>query len=324
MKRYLIIIFCLSLLALSWPLRAQASEVLGIHILSPQELTQAKELLETSNNGEQWKYVTVPFTLADADRVEEWQQFFDQCQKDKFIPIVRLATTAEGASWKIPTKKDIVTLSSALRKLNWPTDERIIIVFNEPNHAKEWGNTLDPEGYAETLSFTSDWFRTERAEYTILPAGLDLAAPNGKDTMEAFAYWKKALKAYPELLASIDAWNSHSYPNPGFSSAPAKKDKMSLRGFQHELAFAEPLAGRKLDVYITETGWEENSTTARRLNDYYAYAMKNIWSDERVKAVTPFLLKGAPGPFERFSFFDKEGNRTRQFEAYRKVIEGGV
>ncbi len=299
----------------------QAQEVLGIHILAPGEINEAKELLQTSSNESKWKHVTVPFTLTDIEKGPQWQAFFDECEKYKFIPILRLATKAEGNYWTVPTKKDIVQLTSALKKLDWPTEERLVIVFNEPNHAKEWGNSLDPEEYADVLAFTSSWLKTEKEKYIVLPAGMDLAAPNGNVTMEAFTYWRRAMKHNPELLASIDAWNSHSYPNPGFSSAPAKKDKMSLRGYQHELAFVEPLASKKFDVYITETGWEENYSTTKKLESYYAYAAKNIWSDERIKAVTPFLLKGAPGPFEKFSFFDESGEKTKQFEAYRKVIE---
>lgn len=299
----------------------QASEVLGIHIIYPSELDAALPLLRTDANKEQWEYVTILYSLDDVAKQTEWQTFFDKCRANKIIPIVRLVTKANGGSWQVPTTKNIIDLSKGLSALTWPRDERLIIVFNEPNHAKEWGNKVDPVDYADVLQFTADWFHTENKGYKILPAGLDLAAPNGRETMEAFTYWKKALEHNPQLFDSLDDWNSHSYPNPAFSSPPTAKTQNSLRGFQHELTFLKKYSEREWGVYITETGWAENASTGRWLSQYYAYASQHIWSDPHVKAVTPFLLNGAPGQFSAFSFLDKNGNKTRQFEAYRKVVE---
>lgn len=298
-----------------------AGEVLGIHILHPYEVEDTELLLKTDANRDSWSYVTIPFTLSDISKKNEWQTFFNKCKEKKLIPIVRLATRIEGDSWSVPTRKEVVELSKALSALDWPSEERIVIVFNEPNHAKEWGNTIDPEGYARLFEFTSSWFRTEQKGYVVLPAAMDLAAPNGSSTMEAFTYWRKAISVAPEIFEYMDGWNSHSYPNPGFSSSPYRNTKDSLRGFQHELAFVKQYSERELPVYITETGWVENKITFPRLAQYYDYAQKNIWSDPRVKAVTPFLLRGASGPFSSFSFFDEYGNRTRQFEAYRRIVE---
>lgn len=303
------------------PREAKAGEVLGIHILHPSEINDVTTLLKTEANKDQWSYVTIPYGLADVEKNTEWQAFFDICRDKKLIPIVRLVTKAEGPTWVVPTKKNIVDLSNGLSKLNWPTDERLVIMFNEPNHAKEWGGTINPEEYATVLRFGAEWFKTEGKNYKVLPAGLDLAAPNGSQTMEAFTYWKRALAVDPDLFQVIDDWNSHSYPNPGFSSSPTRTTQNSLKGFIHELEFVKEHSDRDLGVYITETGWAENAATRRHLTNYYAYAQQHIWSDPRVKAVTPFLLRGAPGPFAEFSFFDQAGNKTVQFDAYRKIIE---
>ncbi len=123
------------------------------------------------------------------------------------------------------------------------------------------------------------------------------------------------------IFSYIDAWNSHSYPNPGFSASPLLSGKNSLRGFEHELAFLDQYLEKKLPVYITETGWVETKKTGGWLSQYYKYAVQHIWSDVQVKAVTPFVLNGAPGTFEEFSFYDKNGNPTKQFYALRKAIE---
>lgn len=298
-----------------------AGDVLGIHILHPSELDDVVTLLKTDKNKEEWSYVTIPYGLEDINRHDEWQAFFNKCKEHKIIPIVRLVTRPEGAQWMVPTTRNIIDLAKGLSALQWPTEERLVIVFNEPNHAKEWGGKVDPVSYADTLQFASDWFRTEKKGYKILPAGLDLAAPNGSQTMEAFTFWKKALEYNPALFETVDDWNSHSYPNPAFSSSPTLNSQNSMRGFKHELEFVKKVSNRDLNVYITETGWAQNASTTRWLGQYYTYAQQHIWSDPKVKAVTPFLLNGAPGPFSTFSFLDQQGNKTKQFDAYRQIIE---
>ena len=103
----------------------------------------------------------------------------------KFQPIVRLVTRFEHDAWIVPTRKDIVDMVAVLSKLDLPQpSERIVIIFNEPNHTKEWGGHIDPVEYAQVLQFAADWMHTEMLGYVVLPAGLDLDAPNGKTTME--------------------------------------------------------------------------------------------------------------------------------------------
>jgi hypothetical protein len=79
--------------------------------------------------------------------------------------------------------------------------------------------------------------------------------------------------------------------------------------------------GKDFDVFITETGWASSYLTNYYLDDYYFYALQHIWSDTRVKAVTPFLMKGSPGPFASFSFFDAANNPTVQLFSLQKAIK---
>lgn len=300
--------------------RAEEVSKVGIHILSPADIDSANQLL-TVEGSDQWRYVTIPFTLDDVDKTDEWQGFFNQAREKKIIPLVRLATRFDNGAWTVPTRQDSVRLISALSKLEWPTNERYIIVFNEVNQSKEWGGTIDPAEYTRTLEFVSNWARSENKNYIILPAAMDLAAPNGSQTEEAFKYLDGMYQADSDVFSYIDKWNSHSYPNPGFSAAPQRTGKNSLRGFEHELAYLKQKTNKDYDVYITETGWEDNRTTSRWLTSYYQYAMKNIWSNPQVKAVTPFVLKGAPGPFANFSFLSNDDKPTRQYVAFRSMIE---
>lgn len=293
-----------------------------MHVLSIDEVRPAVTLLrEQGKDSQDWYYITIPFTLADLERQDQWQRFFAEAKQLRVLPIVRLATVPEGASWKIPTQKNIVDQLNLLAHLEWPTAERRVIIFNEVNHAKEWGNTIDPVQYAELFRFSSLWARSLNKNFIIMPAAMDLAAPNSSVTRDAFSYLSAMHSADNDIFRYADAWNSHSYPNPGFSAPPQRQGKNSLFGYQYELAFLKEKGVETLPVYITETGWEENRKTSRYLSSYYQYAVDRIWEpDERIVAVTPFVFNGAPGPFAGFSFLSADGKPTLHYTALKKVL----
>ena len=227
----------------------------------------------------------------------------------------------DGKSWTIPTRKNITDQITFLSQFDWPHDEKYIIVFNEPNHKSEFGGIIDPVQYTKILKFTADWAHTEDLNYKILPAGLDLAAPNGLFTMEAFNFISRMLKSDKDIFDNIDYWNSHSYPNPGFVSSPTRTGKNSMRGFKYELDYLKKNLNKDFKVFITETGWINNAITSRWLDYYYQYSADHIWSDDRVIAITPFILRGDPGPFSGFAFIDRHSKPTKHYSAYQKVLE---
>lgn len=307
--------------------KAQGGQVLGVHILNPFELDDVSELLGVTQSENQWRYVTIPFTLDDLNKVDDWSQFFDKARRRRIIPLIRLSTRFENGSWKIPTRIEVVEMLEFLARQDWPTVDKHIIVFNEVNHANEWGGRLDPVGYTRIFRFASSWAHSQGKNFIVMPAALDLAASNGGQTMEAFNYLNQMYWADNEIFSYLDVWNSHSYPNPGFSSSPERIGQNSLRGFEHELDYLKNKTGRDYLVFITETGWRANSSTLPWLESYYSYALENIWSDPRIIAVTPFLLHGSPGPFSSFSFIDQNGQPTAQYRALQSALakrsEGG-
>lgn len=293
------------------PRSALASPALGIHLLDPNELPQAADLAEgTADNP---GAVTVVLR-SDDHNLSKWQTFFDLAAKHNIIPIIRLATTMEPGGWRRPTKKDIVHHATFLNFLNWHRDSLPVIVFNEPNHAGEWGGEVNPEDYAEVFDFTASWFHTEPKHYIVMPAGLDAAAPNGSSTMDSFTYLRRMFAAKPELGQKIDALASHAYPNPGFIGSPYDQGKNSLRGFTHELTLFKEFTQKDLDVYITETGWRSTPSVSNKITEYYSYAINNIWKDDKIKAVTPFVYAAASGPFQEFSFTNPNGSPTLQYQ----------
>lgn len=323
MKRLLFIIFIaiFSVFFSATPLFA--GQVLGVHILHPAEMEEAATLIKNEYNQDDWSYVTMTLSLEDLAKKDEWQKAFDQAKNYKIKPIVRLVTRfdSEKNAWAVPTRAEIVSYFSFLNSLTWPTENKLLIAFNEVNHASEWGGSLNPGQYAGILSFVADWAHTENNHYLILPAAMDLAANNSGNTREAFAYLNQMLEGEPDVFSKIDFWNSHSYPNPAFSSAPQKTGQNSLSGFAYELDWLKEKTGRELKVFITETGWEENSKTKNKLYNYYSYAAEKIWTDERIVAVTPFVLKGDPGPFSKFTLIKGDNQTTIQYTAVQNAIK---
>lgn len=303
------------------PAHATQGSTLGIHILNPSEAQNAKTLLTSADqNKDIWHYVTVPLTLNDLQKKSDWQNFFEYAHQQKLIPIVRLTTRFSDGAWQVPTKKNIVDLITFLSDLQWPSDERYIIAFNEVNHATEWGNSLNPSEYADVLRFTSNWAKSEDKNYLILPAAMDLSSVNSHSSMEAFTYLQQMQQADPQIFDYVDFWNSHSYPNPGFSGKATQKGQQSISGFVTELNYLKDKTGHDFQTFITETGWIENAATTKNLDDYYQYAAEHVWSDPHVIAVTPFILQGDPGPYSGFTFINKKGQPTKQYQAFQKAM----
>lgn len=319
-KTYISILSALLLILLS-PTPTSAMTGFGVHILRPEEISQAKAFLREENNPDVWHYVTIPLTLDDLNHSQEWQTFFTTAKQDKIIPIIRLATRFENGAWQIPTRKNITELFTFLNRFDWPTNERYVIVFNEVNHSAEWGGQLNPASYAAALEFASSWAHSEGKNYVILPSAMDLAANNSTQTREAFTYLDQMVATDPEILSAIDVWNSHSYPNPGFSSAPTQSGQASVRGFIHELAWLKEKTGKDYQTFITETGWMNTPQTSRWLTQYYLYSLQHVWSNPQVIGVTPFLLKGDPGPFSKFGFIDQNDQPTAQYKAVQEAFK---
>ncbi len=315
--KYLLGILSFLVVLLVSPLQAQAANVpIGFHLLDPFELS----LAETYRLSDEPLYVTVPWSIYDRRR-NVWENFFREAQAANVRPIIRWVTEFKDGVWTIPSRKDIVEAAHFMSSLSG-LNERIVVLFNEPNHAVEWGGEVNPEDYAELALFAAQWLKTEPVSYIVLPAGLDADAPNAETTMESFRYIDKMYETEPQLFEVIDAWTSHSYPNPGFSGSAYDTGKNSLRGYEWELTHLEQLSGRDFDVYITETGWKSGGKSTWTLNRNYAQFVKMLEDNPRIKAVTVFLLRGSNGPFEEFSLLDSENQPTAQLKALEKALDG--
>lgn len=295
----------------------------GIHILFPDELEDAAKLVNTSEGD--WGYVIIPIQTADKDIVK-WQSFMDQAKSLHLIPIIRLATNGDyfnTAVWQKPTNEDILDFANFLSCLEWPIQNKYVVIFNEVNRGDEWGGIPDPADYANILSYSVSIFKSRDQNFFILPAGMDNAAANvpGK-SMDEYVYFKLMNQAVPGIFNQIDGITSHSYPNPGFSQPPFVKTEKSIISYQYEKELIESMSNKKLPVFITETGWQISSN----LNDslaasYYKAAFSSVWSDNNIVTVMPFLLRAGAGAFTEFSLLDLKGDPTLRHKAICEITK---
>lgn len=307
---FLMFVFPQKILAVEDPL-AVPNNKFGIHILFSDEIDEAAAF--ANSNGGQWGYVTIPIQAGDKD-IEKWQKFMDSAKKNKIIPIVRLATEGDyfnTSVWRKPTFEDIVDFANFLDSLSWPTKNRYVIIFNEVNRGNEWGGAPDPSEYAEILSFASDKFKEKNSDFFIISSGMDNASITIPQVSYDKMHFLDAMEYFiPGVLNKIDAVSSHSYPNPAFSQPPQKNGEQSIASFLHEKKFIEQFTNKDLPVFITETGWTKNALSQETIATYYNFAFTNVWNNESIVAVTPFLLRANQGPFMQFSLLEENGGKS--------------
>ncbi len=310
-------IFAEPAFAIENPLQAPNNKF-GIHIQSTSDLHDAANLVNSTNGD--WGYVTVVIR-EDERKVEDWQKEFDNMRRLHLIPIVRIASKSTGNHWEKLDTNHISDWATFLDSLNWVVKNRYIIVGNEPNHAKEWGGQVSPEEYSDYLLQFSKTLKEKSPDFFILPAGLDASAPNDISHMDEVKFLKNMIQKNSDIFDKVDGWTSHSYPNPGFSGLETDEGRGSIRTFEWEIDFLKKLGITKdLPIFITETGWvhpsmdkkNENAskntkaieTIAKRL----VYAFQNVWNQDKIVAVTPFILNYQENPFSQFSWRKYDGS----------------
>lgn len=326
MKSILILLSLISYLFFASPTYAivnpldRPNNKIGIHILFPNELEDAAKLV--NSRGGEWGYVIIPIQSGDKD-IQKWQFFMDESRRLKLIPIIRLATEGDYFNtkvWRKPREEDIIDFANFLNSLSWPTKNRYVIVFNEVNRGDEWGGTPEPAEYARLLDFTVTTFKATNEDFFIISSGLDNAAPNQAGLyMNQYTFMDAMEEAVPGIFTRIDGLASHSYPNPGFSQPYSVLTQMSIASFQYERQLAENFGGKRLPVFITETGWTSEKVPDDVRGDYYFQALNGIWNDDGIVTVAPFLLRAGAGPFQQFTFLTADGKETKQYTAIKAL-----
>lgn len=299
----------------------------GIHVADPNDIEKVDELINTT--GGDWGYVTI--VIPEHERkIDVWRPVFERMARDHLIPIVRLATHVEGGVWVKPSLSDGQVWADFLESLPWPTKNRYIVLFNEPNHAKEWGGNVSPNEYADIVVTYSEALKGASEDFFILPAGLDASAPNSNETMDEGLFLRWVIARQPKLVDVIDGWTSHSYPNPGFSGSPYAQGRGTIRTFEWELSILEDLGVReKLPIFITETGWAHNGHSGKQsrltpedISQNLIIASDTVWNHPQIAAVTPFLFSYQDGLFAMFSWLRLASREPYPFyRAYQQIAK---
>lgn len=284
----------------------------GIHILDAADIEAAANLVNSADTGPaDWGYLTL--VIQDDDRdVSKWSMIFERIRKYHLIPIVRLATHGgEGNIWVKPKEEDVDTWVKFLDALPWPVKNRYVIVFNEVNHAREFGGSLAPDEYARLAVKIADTLHAQNGQFFVLPAGFDVYADGISGTMEATRYWRLMDKEVPGVFSHFDGWTSHAYPKKDFSGSPNEWGRYSIKSYLWELNYlANHFKVRhNLPVFITETGWSQKPGLSReQIAQYFQIAFEDVWTEENLVAVTPFLLSYPAQPFVGFSWKKADGS----------------
>lgn len=299
----------------------------GIHIVDENDLSDAARLVNSA--GGDWGYVKL--VIREDDRsTEKWQAVFDRMRRQHVIPLVRLATKVEYGTWIKPRVEDIGSWVDFLYSLNWVIKNRYVIIFNEPNHANEWGGQVNPEEYGWYLKEFSRRLKEKSPDFFVLPAGLDASASTNPEALDELAFIKRMHAKEPDVFDTIDGWTSHSYPNPDFSGNPNGSGRGTIRTFTWELEQLHLLGVKSLPVFITETGWRHSggqpndptSLATEKVADNFRVAFQSAWSGPTVVAVTPFLLNYQDGLFGQFSWKKYNSNEFYpMFEAVQSLVK---
>jgi len=294
----------------------------GIHILETVEVGRAAELVNSS--GGDWGYVTIVLRDDDLDK-NKWQKFMDDCRRLHLIPIIRIATHMENASpqsatrqgyWAKPKMEELDQWVNFLNSLNWPVKEQVVVLFNEPNHSKEWGGEINPQEYVSLVDSLIQKFNDSSSNFYLMLAGLDQAADGRNGTMREEQFLVEMVEAMPDIFEKVDGWCSHSYPR-NFVGLPSGQGKASIRGYEWELNLVKSSSSSSSskvleNIYITETGW--GNFDEEKAADFMVQALAIWQADEQVKAVTPFVLNYPEAPFEKFSWLKKDGGVKQSYE----------
>ncbi|MEK7577862.1 MAG: hypothetical protein AAB492_04605 [Patescibacteria group bacterium] len=280
----------------------------GIHIVEPNDIMEVSTLVNSS--GGDWGYVTLVIQEDDRNK-EKWQAIFNTMRRMHLIPIVRLATKIEADAWKKPTEESAKDWASFLNSLHWPIENRYVVLFNEPNHANEWGKTIDPSSYARIATTFADALHEASEDYFVLPAGLDVSASSDGRSLDAASYLKQMYQAKPELFELLDGWTSHSYPNPGFSGSAFASGRSTVRSYAWEREYLRSLGiNKSYPIFITETGWVHTFGVTNNfgllspeaVGQALQQAANVSWADKDIVAITPFIFNYQGLPFDHFSW----------------------
>lgn len=304
------IFFILLILSIISPNTILAQNNFGLHLTQGSDIHSAHHIINSSSGD--WGWATIVIRTDQLDDKNTWQDFFDNCRKYHIIPIVRIATKMEKDYWTKPDEKDIDNFLKLFESLNWPTKTRHITLFNEINHGSEWGGEVNIKEYTDIVLYAQKKFKDTNSDYFIMPAALDLAAPDKYPKYLSYKSVYKEIQNYkPEFFEKFDGLANHYYPHN------------SPNNYKNELIY---FPDKNIPIFIKETAIPHREGITKN-NRFYTLntsteILKNFilenQNNTQIKAITPFIYNYPHPPFDNFSWLDKNEKLHPQFQ---KIID---
>ncbi|MCC7367177.1 MAG: SH3 domain-containing protein [Chloroflexi bacterium] len=281
-------------------------------------------------NGGDWGYITVVWTVADReDRNAEYnfQQFLDRCFEHHVQPIVRVATTFSRStkpgnsppgskgmdgSWSRPDWDEPRKWRAFFERATWPSRHAWIIVGNEPNLGREWGDEVDAAGYARYLAHFLDVFQ-DTPRFDVVSGALDISNSTQLPVMQdALEFLDEMAAAVPSIFERLPAWASNPYRV--ISGGPGAR----YTHLAYEAEFDR--IGREMPVLITEAGHLETGDEME-IARFYAEAFRDWMADPKVVAATPLFWHPDRNEFWMFELDSKNRfvYKSPTYELLRKL-----
>jgi hypothetical protein len=277
------------------------------------------------------KGIVVQVIRYDDLNAQRWQVFMDLAKQHDLTPVLRLASTFdfEKSWWNAPEADADGSYrawgedyASFLNALEWPSEQKHVILLNEPNNGHEWGGKPDAAAYARFVLDVSAVLREEVDNVIILNAAFDPYAPNTgslpfPDTdvylIDANTFMNDMEAAQDGVFANFDIWNSHAYalglrehPEERFYNFDYMNDaentmppfieglyNRGINGYEWELWKLAQLGYPELAVMITETGWRHLETTdPNSLDDGFGYP-----TVEQIAEFYDYAFRGSDSPY---------------------------
>ncbi|MGB9707490.1 MAG: hypothetical protein ACPL1D_01925, partial [Microgenomates group bacterium] len=230
------------------------NNIFGIHLAQPhlEGLKKVKELVNSS--GGDWGYVTL--VIQENDRnLQKWQEIFDLLRQYHLIPIIRLATKFEGENWRRPTLSDISSWVEFLDSLNWVVKNRYIVLFNEPNHASEWGGVVDPQDYGKVAFAFASALKKKNQDFFVMLAGFDASSPH-----QPPKYWDE--EKYLKNLFNINLLETElAFPQALRESVAPRSSSESEVSLRRSLAQTSSFCANFIECFNNGliSGWVSHS-----------------------------------------------------------------
>jgi hypothetical protein len=172
----------------------------------------------------------------------------------------------------------------------------VIIIWNEPNLALEWGfQAIDPDGYAKLLAAAYQRAKTANPDVTVLGGALapTLAAPGSEQAMNDLVYLQRMLAAGAGEV--MDGLAVHAYGWSFSADDPPDPDVINFRRTELVYQILVDNGYGRLPIYITEGGWNDHPRWTRAVkpaqrinNTVRAYELIRSWPWAEVGALWAF------------------------------------